>query len=138
MASITSSKDKYNDLTVYIVHGEITADKIIQTVKELYAEDHSKFIIWNLLSGTLCKISGDELEQIAQIVKLILKEKILNGRKIAIIISENIDYGIVRMYETLAEIEGIPAEYMICKNMEEAKQWLGIKRKEINGSEKRD
>ncbi len=89
MAIIESSKDQFNDLTVHIVQGELTADEIIQTVKESYSENPTKFVIWNLLSGTLSKISSDDLDKAVKNVKLILNEKKLASRKTAIIISED-------------------------------------------------
>ncbi len=39
MAEIETTNDSQNDLTIFTVHGELTADEIFQTVRVFYFEN---------------------------------------------------------------------------------------------------
>ena len=64
------------------------------------------------------------------IEKIILTAKKYSGSrkegKTAIVGPKEIDYGLGRMYQTFSELEGLPYEYMVFKELEEAKDWLGV------------
>ena len=45
------------------------------------------------------------------------------GRKVAVVASTNIVYGVARMYEMLSE--QLPQQIMVFREMDKAKEWLG-------------
>ena len=121
MAKIDIYPDSQNDLTVYTVHGELTAEEIIKTIPQY----STRLILWDAREGTLGQISTDELRKISKTAQA-LNNKRIEG-KTAFVGKKDIDYGIGRMYEAFADLEGLPFEYSTFKSMEDAKHWLGIK-----------
>lgn len=55
-----------------------------------------------------------------------------NG-KTAIVVDESLKYGLVRMYDALAEMEGLAADTRPFFDMTKAVQWLGISIANISG-----
>ena len=124
MAQITTTVDLEKELTTFVAKGRLSADEIIKKVEEFYTRNPTKLVLWALEEAVTSGISGEEIE------KIILTAKKFSARrkegKTAIVGPKEIDYGLGRMYQAYAGIENLPYEYRIFKELEEAKDWLGI------------
>jgi len=124
MARIETTVDLEKDLTMYVVNGHLSADEIIEKVIVYYTEHPTKLVLWAMADAFTSGISTGEIE------KIILTAKKYSGSrkegKTAIVGPKEIDYGLGRMYQTFSELEGLPYEYMVFKELEEAKDWLGV------------
>jgi hypothetical protein len=124
MARIETTVDLEKDLTMYVVNGKVSADEIIEKVVEYYTKHPTKLVLWVMEDAFTEGISTEEIQEI------ILTAKKYSGSrkegKTAIVGPKEIDYGLGRMYQTFSEIEGLPYEYRVFKELEEAKNWLGV------------
>ncbi len=72
----------------------------------------------------MSKITSDEFRKITKEVKNRSNKRA--GGKTAFVSTKDIGFGLGRMFEILAEIEGIQFEYKNFKSITEAKEWLGV------------
>ena len=124
MAQIETIVDLEKDLTMYVVNGELSADEIIKKVIVYYTKHPTKLVLWVMEDAFTAGISTGDIEKI-----ILTARKYAGSRKegkTAIVGPKEIDYGLGRMYKTFSEMEGLPYEYMVFKELEEAKDWLGV------------
>ncbi len=124
MADIQVSVVPENDLTVFTVTGEVTADEIIRTSHDQYLKQQTSLTLWDFTDASSDAIDTGELERIAGEVKDFSE----NGAKgkIALVRSNDENIGLVKMFTAFAQIVGVPFEYRVFKNNESARAWLGL------------
>ena len=80
--------------------------------------------MWDL---TRAEISSYKTEHIIALVRKVKQyHHLRKGGKTAMVISKDLDYGLTRIYQAYAETEGIAFEIRIFRDMEKAKEWLGV------------
>ena len=124
MATIETIVDSQNDLSVFTVNGKLTADEIIERVEEYYITHPTKLVLWIMGDVDLSAITREGIERIIQTAKKNTGKR--KEGKTAIVGSKDIEYGLARMYEAYTGFENLPYEYKIFKDVDEAKEWLGI------------
>ena len=124
MARIETIIDSQNDLSVFTVNGALIADEIIERVEEYYITHPTKLVLWIMGDVDLSAITREGIERIIQTAKKNTGKR--KEGKTAIVGSKDIEYGLARMYEAYTGLENLPYEYKIFKNVDEAKEWLGI------------
>ena len=124
MARIETIIDSQNDLSVFTVNGALIADEIIERVEEYYTRHPTKLVLWIMGEVDLTAITSAGIERIIQIAKKHTGKR--QEGKTAIVGSKDIDYGLARMYEAYTGLENLPYEYKIFKDVDEAKEWLGV------------
>jgi len=124
MAIIETIVDSQGDLSVFTVNGKLTADEIIERVEEYYTKHPTKLVLWIMGDVDLSAITREGIERIIQTAKKNTGKR--KEGKTAIVGSKDIEYGLARMYEAYTGLENLPYEYKIFKNVDEAKEWLGI------------
>ena len=124
MAVIEKVVDSQNDLSVFTVNGELTADEIIEQVEEYYTQHPTKLVLWIMGDVDLSAVTGAGIEKIIQTAKKHTGKR--EEGKTAIFGSRDIEYGLARMYEAYTGFENLPYEYKVFKDVDEAKEWLGI------------
>ena len=124
MAIIETIVDSQGDLSVFTVNGELTADEIIERVEEYYITHPTKLVLWIMGDVDLSAITREGIERIIQTAKKNTGKR--KEGKTAIVGSKDIEYGLARMYEAYTGFENLPYEYKIFKDVDEAKEWLGI------------
>ena len=124
MARIETIIDSQKDLSVFTVNGALIADEIIERVEEYYTRHPTKLVLWIMGEVDLTAITSAGIERIIQIAKKHTGKR--QEGKTAIVGAKDIDYGLARMYEAHTGLENLPYEYKIFKDVDEAKEWLGV------------
>ena len=124
MAIIETIVDSQNDLSVFTVNGELTVDEIIERVEEYYTKHPTKLVLWIMGDVDLSAITRIGIERIIQIAKKNTGKR--QEGKTAIVGAKDTEYGLARMYEAYTGFENLPYEYKIFKEVDEAKEWLGV------------
>ena len=124
MAIIETIVDSQNDLSVFTVNGDLTADEVIERVEEYYTRHPTKLVLWIMGDVDLSAMTSEGIERIIQIAKKNTGKR--KEGKTAIVGSKDIEYGLGRMYEAYTGLENLPYEYKIFKDANEAKEWLGV------------
>lgn len=113
-----------NNLMFVNITGNLTADEVMAVVNEYYPNGAVKDVIWDLTNGTLQSISRDGFEKIAKASKAAVSNGARQGGKTAYVAGTLSDYGLMRMYTTIAEMAGMPTDYHVCKTVVEAINWI--------------
>ena len=122
MANIDVNIVPEDDLTIFIVEGDLTGDEIIEYSYEYYINKPTKHVLWDARKGSVQRISAEKFREIAQqMEKATIKRK---GGKTAFVGVYDADFGMGRVYEAYAEIQKLPVSYRVFRNIEDAKNWL--------------
>jgi len=124
MAVIEKIVDSQNDLSVFTVNGELIADEVIEQVEVYYTQHPTKLVLWIMGDVDLSAITRAGIERIIQTAKQHTGKR--KEGKTAIVGPKDIEYGLARMYEAYTGFENLPYEYKIFKDVDEAKEWLGV------------
>jgi hypothetical protein len=121
MATIEVARD--HDVTVFTVVGELTADDITGAIKTDYSQTPTTHILWDLTEGSLSGMTAHAFRQVADVAQGIRIPA--PGARTAYVGSDDLAYGLMRMYTALAALARVPAEYQVFRTKGEALAWLG-------------
>jgi hypothetical protein len=123
MAEIQKSVDKENDLTIMIVHGQVTAAMIIEALVDFYQGAFTSKLIWDYTDADLTQVKNDELRQISSVA--VGYANLRSEGRTAIIVPEALGFGLGRMYEIISENDENPIHYNVFNDVQKAREWLG-------------
>ena len=106
------------------VGGTPTHIEIQESIDELLKHpDHKDGMdeIWDFRSASMTSFNENELKILAGFVRKRLPKL---AKRVAYVITKEVDYGIGRMWMTYAEISDANQERQLFYNMEEAVKWL--------------
>jgi len=115
--------DSSTGLRIHTATGELTAADFRAALEAVYESpdfEPGKHGLWDLRAAKGA-ISSEEIDQLASFVGS--RWGHLGARKIALVVSRDLDFGLARMYEQLLEIQSSIA-VMVFRDIEEAKGWL--------------
>lgn len=122
---IEISVDTQNDLTIHHVIGDTTLDDLLQGVKAFYSKTPTKYLLWDFREAKLVKWSADTIDQLAaEVTKVSVPRE---GGKTAFVFSGPGDYGLGRLYESMADLRDVKIELRCFINIDEAYQWLLVR-----------
>ncbi len=120
---ITKFFDRSKQLVTFNCSGELSFAEVKSTLEAMYASDdieHIRDAIWDLSNATLAGMSNEEILGISDIIRA--HRDVRKPGKSALIVPEDVDFGLGRMYE--AQTTGLPIETRVFRTMEEALHWL--------------
>lgn len=112
------------NLLIVSVSGNLTAEEVIAVVDEYYPTGAVKDVIWDLTNGSLLSISREGFIAIAKAAKKSVEGGSREGGKTVYVGGADVEYGLLRMYKTIAEMTGVPIKYDVFKTVEEVKNWI--------------
>ena len=119
---VSTKIDAKAGVVVNTVSGKLTAAAFTATLRALI--DNPEFqpgmgIVWDLRRGTVIGLKADEIKGVVYYVANRVEAR---GRgRLAIVVSQDVDYGIGRMFAAYAEQTGI--ERRVFRDLEEAVHW---------------
>lgn len=119
---ISISIDGSRDLTTFAVKGELTFQEEMDELKAFYSGEPTANVLWDfrLLEGE--RISLQELEAVSDFIKT-NQSKRPQG-KTALVVANELDYGLSRVSMTLYEIRNLSLSVMPFRSMDEALKWI--------------
>ena len=124
MGKIHRQVDHDLDLTVNTAEGVLTIDEIIDAVKSYLSDNPTSKVLWDFSRADGAGISLEDLMLLYDIVRRTATENV--KRKVAIVVSRDVGFGISRMAESQAGIAGITADYNVTRSLEDAMTWLDV------------
>jgi len=116
---------RIDDTTLILtVVGDLTAEEVIYAIKNIYPASNSKYIIWDLTNASLSQMSRSDFEAIARTAKESVASGLRQPGKTTHVVTSTAEYGLFRMYTSIAEMTGVPVEYSVFRTFEEARQWI--------------
>jgi hypothetical protein len=102
----------------FIMEGVCVIEEVIDIIGSQYC-NISKGVLWNFTNGSNANLSTDDMTRIAQMVK-----KHAIHKKTAYVGSADLEFGILRMYETYAVIQSVPPVMKVFRDRTDAIKWL--------------
>lgn len=122
MAKIQKKVEKENDLTIMVVHGQVTADMIIEALVDFNQGAFTSKLIWDYTNADLTEVQNDELHHISSVA--VSYSHLRKEGQTAIVMPETLGFGLGRMYEIISENDENPINYNIFKDIKKARAWL--------------
>jgi hypothetical protein len=122
MAPIARSVEPDDDTTVFTVTGEVTAAEIIDAIMDFLLTAPTQLVIWDLGNGSLHKIPPRDLRSIVERAGPYTVARA--GGRTAIVVHNDLDFGLSRMFEAFAELGEVPFEIRVFRDITGAKEWL--------------
>jgi len=110
------------DLTIFTVTEAATYSELMPVLESFYSEAPTGNVIWDGTRITEIPLSSRELQTIVQFA-----HKHSNKRpagNTALIVNSSLNYGMARMASTFAELDAMPRNIEIFKNLNEALKWI--------------
>ena len=120
---IETTVDNKNDLTIHKCLGSLTDNEFITVIHTFYDGKPTMNTAWDFSKCSLDGTSSVFLKQAANLVHR-LSQNTRKGGKTAVIASQDLEYGLSRMFQIITEDEGIPFNIKVFRTADEASQWL--------------
>lgn len=104
-------------LTIRVI-GKAVVGEIVQIIRDEYPEVKGG-VIWDFTKGDISNLDADKFRQIAKTVN-----EVSNHKKTAYVGSDALQFGMARIYENYAELENVAPKMKVCRNMEQAIEWV--------------
>lgn len=122
MKTIIKRLEPENDLTLFIVVGELTTGELTNTIREFYDGSITRNVIWDLERSDLSQINSQDVHQVAA-----LSVDYANRRpsgKTAIVGPDDLTFGLARMYELNKNSSDLPFETQSFRSIDDAYAWI--------------
>ena len=124
MGEIHTKVDQANDLTINTVYGPTSIDEILAAIKAYLSGKITGKVLWNFKQADGAAIVSEDLIHLQEVVRRIAPAG--KRRKVAIVVSRDLGFGLSRMAESRAEMADINADYYVTRRLEEALAWLEV------------
>ena len=120
---VESKVDKSKNLSKYLFTGKISADDLINTVKDIFKGEITNNLLLDFRQAHPDEnFLSQDLEKIARITKQYWELR--KSGKTAIVASTDIAFGLARMYEVFVRIEELTHTVRVFRSMDDAIEWL--------------
>ncbi len=110
------------NLTIFMASGQLTYEDQMSVLKTFYQNDPTLHVIWDLTRISGQRITADELQKIIAYTKKHDHKR--TGGTTALVVTNQLDFGIARMSSTLAEIEHTPWEIVSFSTLDDALSYI--------------
>ena len=124
MGSIATKFDLANDLTIITAVGKMKPIDFQEWTDSYYNNRVTRLALWDLTQADLSEIKAEDLRNDAARTKALADAR--RGGKTAIVSGNNLAYGLSRMLEVFYDLEDIPFDVQVFRNIEDAQVWLGV------------
>jgi hypothetical protein len=122
MTTVSLELDPVSKITTATGRGRVIASDLLAALHAFYDNAPTMLALCDISDADLSSLPSDELSRIVQFTER--RAEVRRGGKTAIAASRNLEYGMARMYEILAEAYAHPVTIRAFRTREEALQWL--------------
>jgi len=117
--------DRDNSLLVTTYRGVVATEEYVGQVRSVLdrLDEYPGMDFLTDVSDIVHQATGGDIRTISAAIQEYAER--IEGRKMAIVVSKTVVYGLMRMLQAL--MDGLPAHIEIFYEMDEAKRWLGVK-----------
>jgi hypothetical protein len=119
---INSSVDHQHDLTIFVAAGELTFEDQMAVLRQFYAGNPTKHVLWDFTRITGRRISAAQLRAIVQFIAE--HATLRAGGKTALVGSSDVDFGLARMGSALSEARHVGWQMQAFRDLVEAREWI--------------
>lgn len=122
MANIKKEINRELDLTTYSVIGDFKVTTILESLDQFYMSYYTLNLAWDFSEANTSHITRDDINSIIKHAKT--HAHLRKNGKTAFIVSDDLSFGLGRMYDIVAEISDHKIFHNVFRNIEEAIEWL--------------
>jgi len=122
MNEITKKTVSDLDLTIYSIVGDYTVETLQDLLDQFYQSQYTVNLALDFSAAISPDLSRDDIDEILAHAKKYAHLR--SSGKTAFIVSSDINFGLGRMYEIVAEIHKMPISLNVFRNSEEALKWF--------------
>lgn len=112
------------DLVVFTGRGTLTGAQVIDANRWREARCPTGRTLWDLRLADMSEIALPELQRIVE--GLVEQAQLAGGRRTALVMDDELNLPIVRLYAQIAEYRQLPIDSRIFEGIGPAWDWLGI------------
>lgn len=110
------------EIIEFIIEGDSSVEEILGVIQNHYGSI-SKSVIWNLSAGSNSRLTSADMVLIAKTVK-----KYAVHTRAAYVCPVDLEFGLFRMYQSYAEMQGVTTGMKVFRSRDEALLWLKVKK----------
>lgn len=114
--------DRTADLTIFAPKCNVNYDVIIDFMVELYSNNPTKNVIWDLRKVLSVNVTSDEIRAALLLSSCNMQKR--NGGKTAIIVRSSLDRSLARMAEFFVKNQNMPIDVRSFDDYLEAMRWI--------------
>lgn len=122
MVNLSFRNDADLHISTMVVTGVVTPDELIDAAGKFYADEPSSFAICDMSQANLRLFSSADVQRMLNFT--VQRAQSRSGGKTAIIASGDLEFGLSRMYQSMADIADHPVSIRVFRSEEEALLWL--------------
>ena len=123
---ITVSVDQPNNLTTFVVYGEVSADDVLAAIRPFYEDpgfEPTLNVLWDYREGAPDpSITDKEIEQIVSYLSNHAGKRA--GGKTAIVARADLEFDVSKKYEFFTQLKGLSITVKVFRSLGEAMIWL--------------
>ena len=117
------TRGEYQDLTIHEVAGPISEEEMYDALDSFYQREPTALLLWDMSQADVSHVTPDILQRfVRKSTELEMCRQ--RGGRIAVVASEDLQYGLARMSEVFAELESAPYSFSVFRSHQEALKWL--------------
>jgi len=121
---ISSSRDMARALTVVKVQGSVSAQQVRDQIVGFLTGEPTRYVIWDVRDGSLSQLSAEDMRMLVTAGAPHAHRR--TGGRTAIICATDVDFGMGRMFQTIASLQHVPFEIRVFRDTDEAMSWLDL------------
>lgn len=114
------------DVLIISVTGDLTLDESIKVIREYYPRSTVKDVIWDCTDGSMQLLTPSDFRVLAGTVKEVIARGARSGGNTAFVAHATVEYGMIRMYTSIAESTGVSVKSNVFRTIAEARRWLDL------------
>lgn len=122
MASFNRQKVTDEDITLYTVTGILDFTEVIEELSSFYKSNFTQHMIWDFTESKIINCSEDNMVKIITHAKSHSNKR--NKGKTALIPGSPVNFGLLRKYEIISELEYHNIKHAVVNSMDDAIAWL--------------
>ncbi|MBN2323948.1 MAG: hypothetical protein JXQ30_09445 [Spirochaetes bacterium] len=119
---VTITHDNENDLTIITCSGDLTEQELLDNLQSLYHHPPTKHNLWDFVDASVKNIPTEAVHRFVSVVKKI--GSVREGGKTAVAAPTDLEYGMIRIFQTMTDLTQIPFEFRVFRSTDEARLWL--------------
>ena len=117
------TRDEHRNLTLHDVTGPVSEEEMYDALENFYKREPTALLLWDMSQADVSHVTADILKRFVS-KSVELEMRCQGGRRIAVVASKDVQYGLARMSEVFAELESAPYSISVFRSHKEALEWL--------------
>ncbi|MBL0713812.1 MAG: hypothetical protein JJV98_08930 [Desulfosarcina sp.] len=124
---ISIKTDRSKDMTLFTVRGTVTLAELTEVLNAYGKTGPTRSELYDMRALEGERLSRDEIDALASYIKRFTPTTRPTDSRTAIVVTEDVDYGIARMIALVTEDE-VPFRVEVFRTIEAAEDWIGVNR----------